>query len=89
LAPPQPLGDIRAHLQGDRHGAGLQRLRVGVGADEIHALDVGAQHVLHRVAAAAAHADDLDHFASFGLVSISSNIALSFLCIWFSTRKFP
>ena len=38
----------------------LERLRVGVGADEVDALDVGADHVVDGVAAAAADADDLD-----------------------------
>jgi hypothetical protein len=39
----------------------LQRLGIGIGADELHTLDVGLHHVLHGVAAAAADTDDLDH----------------------------
>jgi hypothetical protein len=38
----------------------LQGLRVGVGADELHALHACVDHVLDGVAAAAAHADHLD-----------------------------
>jgi len=40
---------------------GTQRLRIGVGADEIDTLDFSAQHVLNGVAATAANADHLDH----------------------------
>jgi len=40
-----------------------ERLRIGVGADGLHALHVARDHVLHRVAAAAAHAYDLDQRA--------------------------
>ena len=38
----------------------VQRLGVGVRADELDALDAFVEHVLDGVAAAAAHADDLD-----------------------------
>ena len=38
----------------------VQRLRVGVGADEVHPLHPLVDHVLDGVAAAAAHADHLD-----------------------------
>ena len=41
-------------------GAARQRLRVGVGADELHALHAAVDHVLDRVAAATADADHLD-----------------------------
>jgi hypothetical protein len=40
--------------------AAVERLRVGVGADELHALHTLRDHVLDGVAAAAAHADHLD-----------------------------
>ncbi len=57
----EALGDVAAELQRDLRAAVLERLRIGVGADEIHALDIRLHHVRDRVAAAAAHADDLDH----------------------------
>ena len=41
----------------------LERLRVGVDADEIHTFDARGDHVRDGVAAAAAHADHLDHSA--------------------------
>jgi hypothetical protein len=41
-------------------GAARERLRIGVGADELHALHLALDHVLDRVAAAAADTDDLD-----------------------------
>src|SRR5690606_3103889 len=57
----QALGHARAELQ---HGARtdvLQRLRIGVGADELDAFDVADRHVVDRVTAATADTDDLDH----------------------------
>ena len=57
----QPLGDVRAQLQLVSGLAAFQRLGIGVGADELHAVQPAADHVIHRVAAAAAHADHLDH----------------------------
>ena len=41
-------------------GRAVEGLRVGVGADELNALDPLRDHVVDRVAAAAAHADHLD-----------------------------
>src|SRR5690606_4088262 len=38
----------------------LDRLRVGVGGDELDAVDAAADHVRHGIAAAATHADHLD-----------------------------
>jgi hypothetical protein len=38
----------------------LECLRIGIDADEVHALDARADHVGDRIAAAAADADDLD-----------------------------
>ncbi len=57
----QALGDVVAQLQLQLGAAVLDRLRVGVGGDELHAIDVVADHVGDRVATAAADADDLDH----------------------------
>lgn len=57
----QALGDVGTQLQLQLGAAVLDRLRVGVGGDEFHAIDVGVHHVRNRVATAAADADDLDH----------------------------
>jgi len=56
----QALGDVAADLQRGAHLGVLERLRVGVDADEIDALETGLHHVRDRVAAAAAHAQHLD-----------------------------
>ena len=57
----QALGDVAAELQLQLGAAVLDRLRVGVRRDEFHAVHAAVDHVRHGVAAAAAHADDLDH----------------------------
>jgi hypothetical protein len=49
-----------AQLDGLVRVAAAQRLRIGVGADELHALHRAADHVLHGVAAAATDPDHLD-----------------------------
>jgi len=49
--------DVELHV-GVAH---QQSLRVGVDGDELHALEPCVDHAVHRVAAAAADADDLDH----------------------------
>ncbi|MNJ81483.1 hypothetical protein D3C77_803170 [compost metagenome] len=38
----------------------LQRLGIGVGTDELHALDAAAHHVVDGVTATTAHTDDFD-----------------------------
>ena len=56
----EALGDLRAHLDDAlrlRHG---QRLRVGVGDDEIDPLQPGGDHVVDGIAAGAADAEDGD-----------------------------
>src|SRR6185295_2901718 len=57
----EALRDVAADLKRGLHLRVLQRLRVGVHADELDALDSALRHVRHGVAAAAAHADHLDH----------------------------
>ena len=57
---PRPRVSVEPELQLRARGRALQRLRIGVGADELHARQPAVDHVLDRVAAAAAHADDLD-----------------------------
>src|SRR3569832_831979 len=48
-------------------GAGLgQRLRSGIGDHELHAIELGLDHVVHRVAAGAADAQDGDSRTQFG-----------------------
>jgi hypothetical protein len=54
-----------AELDDVVRAAAVQRLRVGVGADELDAGDGARDHVLDRVAAAAAHAHHLDAGALF------------------------
>ena len=49
-----------AELELDRRQVVGQRLRVGVGDDELDPAQTGRDHGVDRVAAAAAHADDLD-----------------------------
>jgi hypothetical protein len=56
----QALGDVAAELQLQFRAAVLDRLRIGVRGDELDAFDAAVDHVRHGVAAAAAHADDLD-----------------------------
>ncbi len=56
-APRELTTDVELHV-GVAH---QQRLRVGVDRDELDALQPGVDHAVHRVDAAAADADDLDH----------------------------
>ena len=57
----EALGEVGTELQNGARAGFLERLRVGVGVDELHAVDVGADHVVDGIATAAAHADHLDH----------------------------
>ena len=56
---------LQAKLDAAVGGGGVQRLRVGVGDDEIDALDVGAHHVGDGVSAGSADADDADPGSKF------------------------
>src|SRR5690606_42068254 len=56
----QTLGHGGTQLQYGTGGHVLERLGVGVGADEVHAFDVVDHHMLQGVTAAAANADDFD-----------------------------
>ncbi len=56
----QALGDVGAELQLQLGAAVLDRLRVGVGGDEFHAIDVGVDHVRDGIATAAADTHHLD-----------------------------
>ena len=75
----EAFGDLRAHLDdalGLRH---RQRLRVGVGDDEVDALEARRDHVVDRVAAGAADAENGDarlHLANVGNLQIDRHVCL-------------
>src|SRR6185369_7769669 len=56
----KPLRNLEAELDPAVGGRVVERLRVGVGDDEIDALDIGAHHVGDGVAARPADADHAD-----------------------------
>ena len=56
----QALGRLVPDVQLDVGVAHRERLRVGVGRDELHAAQPGVDHAADRVRPTAAHADDLD-----------------------------
>ena len=55
----EPLGDLAAELQHGLGGDALERLGIGIGADELHPFDAALDHVIDGIAAAATDADDL------------------------------
>jgi hypothetical protein len=55
----ESLGDAGADLQRSFYFRSLERLGIGVDADEIHAFDAARYHVRYGVATAASHADHL------------------------------
>ncbi len=63
----EALGDVRPELDAPVGAAVHQLLRVGVGDDELHALQIQRDHVVDRVGAAAAHADDGDPRGEIGM----------------------
>ena len=64
----KPLGDFTAQLQDSLGGHALERLSIGVGADELDAFDVALDHVIDGVTTAAANTDHLDDRAAGGCV---------------------
>ncbi|MOA00052.1 hypothetical protein D3C78_1193960 [compost metagenome] len=56
----EALGHVHPQLQDGLGLDLLQRLGIGIGANEIDVIDVAAQHVVDRVAAATADTDHLD-----------------------------
>ena len=56
----ETLGDLEAELDAAIGGRVVERLGIGVGDDEVDALDVGAHHVGDGVPARAADADHAD-----------------------------
>ena len=75
----EAFGDLRAHLD-DALGLGHgERLRVGIGDDEVDALQAGRDHVVDRIAAGAAdaeHGDARFHFANVGDRQIDGHVCL-------------
>ena len=53
----QPLGDLHSHLNADSRVRLLQRLRIGVGHDEINAVQLLVDHVVDGVAPRSAYAE--------------------------------
>ena len=73
----EPLRHLEAHLDDALGARGGQRLRVGVGDDEVDAGEAGDDHVVDRVAAGAADAADHDarlQFPQFGSLQIDRHI---------------
>ena len=64
----QSFRELGSDLQLDVRSVVLERLHVGVRDDELDALEAGARHAVHGVAAPAADADDLDACAGFTLL---------------------
>ena len=56
----QALGELFTQLDLDRSIVAAQGLHIGIGADELHPLQTGSDHVLHGIAAATAYTDDLE-----------------------------
>jgi hypothetical protein len=74
------------------HGnAAVERLRVGIGGDEIDAIDALADHVIDGVATGTADTDHLDHrisFAACSSFSMISNIVVSSAKIFLLLKNF-
>ncbi len=56
----EALREVRAELDLGRREVRVERLHVGVGGDELDALEAARDHRVERVAAAATDADHLD-----------------------------
>ena len=63
----EALRDVRAQLDAPIRAAVHKLLRVGVGDDELHALQIRRDHVVDRIGAAAADTDDGDARAEVGV----------------------
>ena len=64
----QTAGDLGTQLQLVGRHATLEMVTVGVGADELHVLDIGLGHLVDGVATAAADTDNADD--RFAAVSV-------------------
>ena len=88
----QTVGQFDAELNLYRRARHAQRLQIGVGDDEFDAFHAGIDHAVDGVAAAAAHADDLD----LGVVA-GSSLKLMRMSVffhkpprcWFSVFRIP
>ena len=57
----------------------MQRLHVSIGRYKLHTLHVGVNHAVHRVAAAAADADDFDARVVAGLfIELNADFRIGF-----------
>ena len=59
------VGDLQPELDPPVRRRCVERLGIGVGDDEVDALDIGADHVRDRIAAGAADANDADPRTKF------------------------
>ena len=88
----QTFGDMRAELNAMfRFGLG-QRLSVGVRHDEIHALQLGRDHVVDRIAARPAdteHSDSRTQFRRIGRFELDRHFTLLGLAPFSSPRHTP
>ncbi len=64
----ETFGDVGAHLNAALGGRAHQGLRVGVGDDELHALEAAFDHVVDGVAAGAAHSEHGNARLEFGQI---------------------
>src|SRR6185437_8024630 len=75
----EALGHLKAHLDDALRPRGRQRLRVGIGDDEIDAREARHDHVVDRVAAGAADATNHDaglQFPQFRRLQIDRHASL-------------
>ena len=86
-AGPEPLGQGVADLDLDLGLAGVQRLAVRVGHDEVHALEAFLDHRIDRVAAAAADTDGLDPSSGIYRVHHFKHGTSSFYQLHYSVRS--
>src|SRR5690606_23343814 len=74
----QSLGNGGTQLQKGFHLNFLQRLGIGVGADEFHTFNVVAHHVVDGIAAASAYANHLNDCTLRGMIYEFEHFPLSF-----------
>ena len=74
----QSFGELLADLDFDLGLGDVHGLQVGVGGDELHTLQITADHVVDRVAAGAADTDHLD-FGRLLCFCVAKHIAPPFL----------
>src|SRR5690606_20245298 len=57
----ESFGQLNTDLQLIRHGAVVQRLRIGIAHNELDIFDALLVHVIHRVATSPAYANDFNN----------------------------